>query len=141
MVTSRLLFSTLVYSFGGIEIFKSSNFSTILRLTAFILIFIISCNSAHTLVYKFPCIKADLIVDRTLTKTGVRRKTWSNIINPAISKPRIALLIHPNDNFESGSFLMRHIAECWRTDGMVVKVLRGIEHFEPADVPWSFIPI
>jgi len=46
---------------------------------------------------------------------------------------KIAVLTHSNDNFVSGHYLLRFLVEAWENAGIDIRVLRGIEHFEPAD--------
>ncbi|HJX31633.1 MAG TPA: hypothetical protein VJ624_07265 [Thermodesulfobacteriota bacterium] len=46
---------------------------------------------------------------------------------------KIAVLTHVNDNFVSGHYLLRFLVEAWKNDGVGIRILRGIEHFEPAD--------
>jgi len=46
---------------------------------------------------------------------------------------KIAVLVYAKDNFESRHFLLRFLVEAWRNVGIGIRVLRGIEHFEPAD--------
>jgi len=46
---------------------------------------------------------------------------------------KIAVLTHVNDNFVSGPYLLRILVEAWENVGIDIRVLRGIEHFEPAD--------
>jgi hypothetical protein len=46
---------------------------------------------------------------------------------------KIAVLTHFNDDFVSGRYLLRLLVEVWKNVGIDIRVLRGIEHFEPAD--------
>lgn len=46
---------------------------------------------------------------------------------------KIAVLTHVNDNFVSGPYLLRFLVEAWKNVGIDIRVLRGIEHSEPAD--------
>jgi hypothetical protein len=46
---------------------------------------------------------------------------------------KIAVLTHVNDNFVSGPYLLRFLVDAWKNVGIDIRVLRGIEHFEPAD--------
>ena len=46
---------------------------------------------------------------------------------------KIAVLIHPKDNFEAGHFLLRFLVEAWKNDGIDIRILCGIGHFEPAE--------
>jgi len=46
---------------------------------------------------------------------------------------KIAVLTHVNDNFVSGPYLLRFLIKAWKNVGIDIRILRGIEHFEPAD--------
>jgi hypothetical protein len=46
---------------------------------------------------------------------------------------KIAVLVHARDNFETKPFLLRFLVEVWKSVGISIRVLRSIEHFEPAD--------
>ena len=46
---------------------------------------------------------------------------------------KIAVLTHVKDNFVSGPYLLRFLVEVWKNIGIDIRVLRGTEHFEPAD--------
>ena len=46
---------------------------------------------------------------------------------------KIAVLTHVNDNFVSGPYLLRFLVEAWKNVGVGIRILRGIEHSEPAD--------
>jgi hypothetical protein len=46
---------------------------------------------------------------------------------------KIAVLVHAQDNFEDRHFLLKFLIEAWRNVGIGIRILRGIEHFAPAD--------
>lgn len=46
---------------------------------------------------------------------------------------KVAVLTHPRDKFESGSYHLLKMIEIWRTLGIDVAVLHGIDRFEEAD--------
>ena len=46
---------------------------------------------------------------------------------------KIAVLVHAKDKFEGRPFLLRFLVEVWKKFGICIRVLDGIEHFEPAD--------
>lgn len=46
---------------------------------------------------------------------------------------KIAILTHANDNFAGGNYLLAYLADAWQRAGIAIAVLRGTNHFEPAD--------
>jgi len=47
--------------------------------------------------------------------------------------PKVAVLTHPRDKFESGSYHLLKMIDIWRKSGIEVAVLHGIGRFEAAD--------
>lgn len=50
------------------------------------------------------------------------------------SSKRIGVLFHVNDRHDEGSYIVDHLARCWREDGHTVIYLFGTRRFIPADL-------
>jgi hypothetical protein len=46
---------------------------------------------------------------------------------------RLAVLTHAGDNFEGSNYILAYLVKEWQAAGVEIKVLRGIDHVEPAD--------
>ena len=65
----------------------------------------------------------------------------SNRIAPSNMPIKIAILTHAKQKFEKTPYLLHILIGFWTKMGIEVVILRGIEHFEPADILFMHIDL